>query len=135
SPWVTIRVVWLALDSFNEGIPDDWRTTYFGDSDPSAGLKRHALDDYDGDGLNNLTEFRLGSDPTDKTSNLRITSFGITNIQWQAKPYELYEIYTSTNLTSWVRAMNPITASDVVGSATISTNASRRQFFRMQKVP
>jgi hypothetical protein len=135
SPYAIIRVVWLAIDSYNEGIPDDWRLTYFGSSDPTAGPKRHALDDNDGDGFNNLTEFRLGSDPTDKTSNLRITSFGTTNIQWQAKPYEIYEIYTSTNLTSWVRAMNPITPTDVVGSATVSTNGSRRQFFRIQKVP
>ncbi len=135
SPWILIRVIWLAYDSYNEGIPDAWRTQYFGSPDPTAGPNRHAWNDNDGDGVNNLVEWRLGSDPTDKTSNLRITSFEPTSIEWQAKPYEIYELYSSTNLTTWVRAVNPITPTTTVGSATIPATSARGRFFRIQKVP
>jgi hypothetical protein len=135
SPYAMIRVISLNPDSYSEGIPDDWRTTYFGNANPSVGLKHHAADDADGDGLSNLQEYLLGSDPTDKTSNLRITFFGTTNIQWQAKGYEVYELYSSTNLAAWARAINPIMPTNSVGAATGFTNGGPRQFFRIQKVP
>ena len=63
SPFAAVRVISFNQDSSGEGIPDNWRTTYFGSPDPSAGQRRHAADDYDGDGFSNLTEFLLGSDP------------------------------------------------------------------------
>ena len=76
SPYARILVISFSPDSYSEGIPDAWRSTYFGSIDPSAGPNRHANDDFDGDGYSNLQEYLLGSDPTDRTSNLRITSFG-----------------------------------------------------------
>jgi hypothetical protein len=135
SPFATIKVISFNADSYSEGIPDSWRTTYFGSPNPSAGPKRHANDDFDGDGFSNLTEYLLGSSPTNKTSNLRITSFNPTNIQWQAKGYEVYELYSSSNLSTWTRAINPITPTNSTGTATSFTNGGPRQFFRIQKVP
>ena len=41
-----------------DGLPDDWETLYFGD------LSQDASGDYDGDGLSNLAEYLLGTDPT-----------------------------------------------------------------------
>ena len=125
----------LILTVIPKGYPDAWRTTYFGSADPSAGPNQHANDDFDGDGFINVQEYLLGSDPTNSTSNLRITSFGTTNIQWQAKGYEVYELYSSTNLATWTRAMNPIVPTNSVGTATSFTNGGPRQFFRVQKVP
>jgi hypothetical protein len=135
SPYAMIKIISLNPDSFSEGIPDDWRTTYFGSADPSAGPNRHANDDFDSDGFTNLQEFLLGSDPTDRNSNLRITSFGTTNIQWQAKGYEVYELYGSTDLVAWTRAINPIVPTDSAGTATGFTTGAPRQLFRLQRVP
>ena len=135
SPYAMIRVMSLNPDSYSEGIPDDWRTTYFGSDDPSAGPNRHANDDFDSDGFSNVQEYLLGSDPTNNTSNLRITSFGTTNIQWQAKGYEVYELYCSTDLAAWTRAINPIVPTNSVGTATSFTNGGPKQFFRLQRVP
>ena len=39
-------------------MPNDWETEYFGDTN------QEPEDDYDGDGLNNLGEYQLGTDPT-----------------------------------------------------------------------
>jgi len=135
SPYAMIKVISFNPDSYSEGIPDAWRTTYFGSPNPSAGPNRHANNDFDGDGFSNLQEFLLGSDPTNKTSNLSMIFFGMTNIQWQAKGYEVYELYSSTNLAAWTRAINPIVPTNSVGTATGFTNGGPRQFFRLQRVP
>jgi hypothetical protein len=135
SPYTQIRVISLNPDSYSEGIPDAWRTTYFGSADPSAGSNRHANDDFDRDGFSNVQEYLLGSVPTNSASNLRVTSFETTNIQWQAKDYEVYELYSSTNPTIWTRAVNPIVPTNSVGTAASFTNGGPRQMFRVQKVP
>ncbi len=147
SPYAKIRVVSLWSDSYSEGIPDTWRLIYFGSANPSAGSLHHVLNDSDGDGFNNLVEWQLGSNPTNRNSNLRIMSFSPTNIQWQAKGYEVYEVYGSTNLSQWTRVLNPIVPTNFVpgtdlfnltnsiGVATGFTNGGPRQFFRIQKLP
>jgi len=80
--YAVIKVVSLNSDSFSEGIPDSWRLAFFGNVNPSIGAKHHATDDADGDGYNNVTEWRLGSNPTNSSSNLRITSFSPLTLQW-----------------------------------------------------
>ena len=147
SPYASIKVVSLWSDYYAEGIPDTWRLTYFGSTDPSAGPKCHAWQDYDGDGFSNLTEWWLGSSPTDANSNLRITSFSPTNIQWQAKGCEVYEVQSSTDLVHWARALNPIVPTNIVpgtnlfnltnaiGVAAGLTNGGAGQFFRVVKLP
>jgi hypothetical protein len=100
-----------------------------------VGLKHHAADDADGDGFSNLKEYLLGSNPTNATSNLRITAFGTSTLQWQAKGYEVYELQCSTNFTAWTRALNPLVPTNSTGTATGFTNGCPRQFFRIVKLP
>jgi hypothetical protein len=45
-------------DSDKDGMPDDWETHYFGN------LTQGAADDFDKDGMTNLQEYTLGTDPT-----------------------------------------------------------------------
>jgi hypothetical protein len=45
-------------DTGSDAMPDDWETEYFGDTN------QEPESDYDGDGLNNLEEYQLGTDPT-----------------------------------------------------------------------
>ncbi len=137
SPFTTVRIADLYADSSSEGIPDSWRTTYFGSANPANGANHHATQDADGDGYSNLEEFKLGSDPTVKKSNLGITNFATTNIQWQAKAYEVYEILGTTNLANpnWLRVTNPIVPTTTNGTCTAFTNGGPKQFFRIEKVP
>ena len=46
-----------------DGIPDNWRTYYFGHPTGQAGDLSRATDDPDKDGLNNLQEFQNGTNP------------------------------------------------------------------------
>ena len=52
---VTITVL---QDSDSDRMEDDWERTHFGD------LAQNPLGDYDGDGLDNLSEYDLGTDPS-----------------------------------------------------------------------
>lgn len=138
SAYSTVRTIAYDPDSFpstSDGIPDSWMVTYWGNANPSAGSNRGAQQDFDGDGMKNIDEYRAGMDPTLASSGQRITLITPTNIQFQAKAYEVYELHASTNLTQWVRAANPVIPTTATGSFTGFTNTSPHLFFRVQKVP
>jgi hypothetical protein len=134
SPFITVPVLSFSADSYSEGIPDSWRTIYFGNPNPAVGAKHHASDDADGDGYSNLVEYRLGSNPTDRNSNLRITSFNGTSLQFQAKPYEVYEVEGSTDLVNWSRIINPVAPTNAPGSVSGLSDSGAKGFFRVLKV-
>jgi hypothetical protein len=56
------------IDSVGDGIPDWWRQLYFGGSGMTTNSSSCASCDPDGDGLSNLQEYLLGSNPTDPNS-------------------------------------------------------------------
>ena len=135
SPYLTVRVISYGEDTVApaDGIPDNWMLTYFGNATPAG--NRAGSADFDGDGMKNIDEYRAGMNPTNSASGERITLMSLTNIQFQAKAYELYELHSSTNLTNWVRAANPILPTTATGSFTAFSVTAPRQFFRIQKVP
>jgi hypothetical protein len=133
-----IRVIAHSSDSFpttRDGIPNDWMTTYFGNPNPSAGPNRGANQDADGDGLTNIDEYRSGMNPTNATSAQRITAITTSNVQFQAKAYELYELHASSNLVTWYRAMNPVVPTTTNGGFSNYPRTNSHLFFRVEKVP
>jgi hypothetical protein len=66
-----------AVDSDNDGLPDDWEWTYFGT------LDRDGTGDYDGDGISDLDEYRNGTDPR-RPEVLKLSS-GFNLIAYPAK--------------------------------------------------
>ncbi len=137
SPYVSVSVLSYNADTFSpsDGIPDNWMIQYFGNANPSVGIKHRATNDFDGDGLNNLQEYIAGSDPTSAASAQRITLFSTGSLSWQAKPYELYEVQESTNLVTWARSGNPVVPTNSTGTFNIPAGNSAQRFFRIQKVP
>jgi len=76
--------------------------------------------------------------PKDKNSAQWISLVQTNLIQWQAKPYELYEVQVSTNLTgtNWVRSGNPLLPTNAIASfSNFYSTASSPRFFRILKVP
>jgi len=141
SPWSRVRITSIYGDSkpnaAADGLPDSWMTNYFGSITPSAGTLSRASDDKDGDGLSNITEFRLGTSPIDSASRLKTLSFNATTLQWSATPYLLYYIESSTDLINWTRFGNPTLPTISTGQASGSfiPAATARKFYRVQFAP
>lgn len=84
-----------------DGLPDDWQALHWGLNPlgwptPSA--------DSDGDGASNLQEFLAGTNPTSRTSALRLdltrTGQGIW-LNWNTEPGSVYQVQVSTNALNW----------------------------------
>jgi predicted Zn-dependent protease len=151
SPYARVRVVSLRRDvnGTYDGIPDYWMTNYFVHSAPLSNDNSRAADDADGDGLNNLEEYIAGMNPRDSNSAQRILSVSNGAVQFQAKPYEVYEVLCATNLTtSWSRVgapFVPTNAPDSILTNFCATNiavtvsdlpyTNAQMFFRVLKSP
>lgn len=57
----------------NDGIPDAWRAAMFGGTGTTTNSVNCATCDPDGDGMNNLAEFRAGTNPTNAASVFKLT--------------------------------------------------------------
>lgn len=151
SPYIMVRTVSLNPDSYpstSDGIPDSWMIALFGNANPAVGTNHRATNDCDGDGLNNLNEYRAGMNATNSSSVQRITSLAGGTLQFQAKAYELYEVLGSTNLTSWTRVAVPfvptnaptevrtnLLATNIVVTVSNLPTTNPLMFFRILKVP
>ncbi len=65
-------------DADHDGLPDEWETAHFGN------LNQTATDDPDRDGLNNLREYILGSNPQQEERPLRLDA-----VAWNDEVYRL----------------------------------------------
>jgi hypothetical protein len=78
------------------GLPVDWQLMYFGRTgiDPRA--------DPDGDGVDNATEYRAGTNPNSLASGLRITEIlpvgGGIRLKWTSALFKSYAVQRSTSL-------------------------------------
>jgi len=98
--WVNIAFD-FELDADGNGLPDWWEAQH---GPPGVPHMDAAADD-DGDGVDNLTEYLVGTDPTNaasvfQVSEMRCAGEGIVTLQWTGPDWRQYEVDTSTNLVS-----------------------------------
>ncbi len=89
-------------DDDTDGLPDDWENLHFGS------LTQLHNGDFDGDGLSNLLEYALGSNPADPNSrNLPqagLSTDGFFTLTWsqpEAASHLLYTVEVSDDLKTW----------------------------------
>ena len=121
------------IDLDGDGMADNWETTYFGGTNVALGGPN---DDWDGDGVSNLDEYRSGTSPTDPNSCLKITAFSQADgsryrIEWPSVTNCVYALYYSTNLVSWLEVTNGIPASPPANTLELPTGRADRRFFRV----
>jgi len=88
------------VDTDRNGLPDWWEQSSFGlpaGADPDA--------DLDADGASNWAEWMAGTDPTNASSRLHLTTLSAqgTNgleIRWQSVPGKFYRLERSTNIAT-----------------------------------
>lgn len=78
-----------------DNLEDAWELLYFGNLDQTDG------GDFDNDGTDNLTEFRLGLIPTSGSSRFAATGGAGGSIQWPSATGTTFKIERSINLGSW----------------------------------
>lgn len=119
-------------DENSDGLPDDWQALYWGGAWPSPN------DDSDGDGVSNRNEFLAGTNPLDPKSVLRTqldeTVQGLF-LSWNTMPGLMYQVQSSTNLSStafWVNVGTPRFAPGSVDSILVGGN--RETFYRIVRL-
>lgn len=138
SPPASVRVIQF-LNSTRptgapDGIPTNWRQKRFGHVTPVAGVSG-AVDDPDGDGLTNLQEFLLATDPQSAQSRFTITRQSRDLLEWTARPSDVYEVHASEDLVNWRLHGAPVQAESETGTFTQPPVDGRMQFYRVQRVP
>jgi hypothetical protein len=105
----------LTYDSDSDGIPDWWTQQHFGHPEGRADDLSRAGDDADGDGLTNLEEYVIGTNPLQPDSTtfgLRITrtSPATVKLEFGTIRDRVYRIYYRDSLQSstWTPAGAPI---------------------------
>lgn len=113
-------IVRPALDSDGDGLPDDWENFYFGS------LIQGATNDFDGDGADNLAEYRAGTNPTNGSSVLRLLSVSPqsdgTELHFTFAPSRQYAIQWSSDFSNWQTVTNAALAYSSVWLAKTGTN-------------
>jgi hypothetical protein len=125
-----------SADADADDLPDAWETRYFG----TTAAQPHA--DADGDGLDNLEEFRAGTEPTEAASALRILSVQYRGadvvIQFASVGGKAYRLERTTDLSraEWGTVVENLRGAGAVMEATDRGAAgSRRLFYRLRIVP
>lgn len=118
-------------DADGDGMPDAWETQF--------ALLLHSVDgnlDSDNDGLTNLEEYQVGTDPTKGTSFFKAvtetTETGLT-ITWNSVPNASYRILYSPNLGEPFEPVATVTATGTTHSHT-QPREGKVGFFRVEKV-
>jgi alpha-L-fucosidase len=115
-------------DSDNDGLLDSWEISNFGN------LQQKATDDPDGDGSDNLTEYRLGLDPRDSTKSFsaHISKTGL--LDWPSAEGILFTVQKSSDLIHWT---DDRLVSGVAGTSSVlvSTPSTGSMFYRVRFDP
>ncbi len=139
SPYVKVRVLSFNFDNQpagnSDGLPNWWAQQYFGSTTPLAANLSRAQDDKDGDGLTNLEEWLAGTDPVVANSNLSISGYDGSILTFTARPYDLYELVSSTDFNAWTRVNNPLLPTVAAGSVTGLEASAPAAFYQIRRVP
>ncbi len=123
-------------DADSDGLPDAWERRFLGS------LNGTAADDSDGDGVNNLAEFRAGTSPADRTSFMAIESVQVIEgdvvIRFSTVAGKVYAVEKSDRLDApvWTRVTGGLLGD---GSSQevfhFGGAAGGRQFYRLRIAP
>jgi hypothetical protein len=93
---IDLRLGTTPVDSDGDGLADAWEMQHFGS------LAQNGDGDPDGDGVNNLREYRAGTNPTNPNSRFELVEISKVpngvSIQWTSQPERTYRVKRSNSL-------------------------------------
>ncbi|MCB1132122.1 MAG: type VI secretion system tube protein Hcp [Verrucomicrobiae bacterium] len=119
-------------DTDMDGMPDEWESS----NGLSVGTD-DAGSDLDGDGLRNIDEFRLGTDPRSGTSFFKATltplpeTPGSAELEWNSIEGKTYVVEWSPDLVTPFAALRTVTATGATCTETIATGGTTG-FYRVR---
>ncbi len=118
------NVLLTMLSDFDgDGMWDLWETNHFGNVN-TTNNPANALEDPDGDGMNNRDEYRSGTNPTNASSVLKIvlTATNASVLQFVAQTNLSYSVQSRSNLNAavWIN-LTSFTASPLVRTVQVDT--------------
>ncbi|MEO5915964.1 MAG: PA14 domain-containing protein [Luteolibacter sp.] len=117
-------------DADGDGMTDAWEMTYFGNTNQTA------TGDFDNDGTNNLTEFRLGLIPNSGTSMFAAVRSTAGVIQWPSAVGVTFTIERSTDLAaSWQVLNSSFPGTAGMASFTDTVPPAGKAFYRIKLNP
>jgi hypothetical protein len=131
-----VSVSLIITDANINGLPDLWERQYFGSTNAVNG---GAQDDWDSDGMDNLSEYVAGTCPTNASSLLRIDEVamdrtaGHLTLRWPSVAGRLYSVRTSTNLLVGFDGLEAdcIEATPAFNTHTASVDQIRSRYYRV----
>lgn len=124
-----------AADVDGDGLADSWEMTHFASTNSIAGAANY---DADSDGMSNLAEYLAGTNPTNKTSALKlggagVGSGGMFQIDWPSVSGAVYRVDGRTSLADsvgWGLLSGGLTATPPVNSYSAQLSATQ-MFYRI----
>jgi len=139
SAYEVVNTVSFGEDKFpanqSDGLPDTWMLAHFGTVDPAGNPSLGPNGDFDGDGYTNFQEFLMGSHPARSWSNLRLLVFTGTALTFEARPYDVYTLETSTNASLWTPLGFSLQPIGTNGAFTNLPSGQPGRYFRVRRVP
>lgn len=134
-----LGTIWLApLDTNRNDVADSWEQQYF------PGQLVVLTNDADHDGMDNGSEYRCGTNPTDSNSVLRLDgdAMEVTNgfsLTWPVVPGRDYRLLSTDSLRggSWPQAQGPWTATatqSVMHWDDLNTVTATSRFYRIEVI-
>jgi hypothetical protein len=124
------------VDSDGDGLSDAWELQHFGN------LNANGTGDPDGDGVDNLHEYRAGTNPLDPSSRFEVVeiskvSAGIS-IRWTSQTGRIYRVKRSANLlaplSGYSVVKSGLTATAPMNQFIDTTTGASAQFFYLIEI-
>lgn len=138
SPFIDVRIISLNPDTVPvdsvDGVPDAWMSDNFGSASGST-----ASADPDGDGLTNIQEFLLGTDPNDANSRFQVVAFDENALEWSSQRFDNYRVESTDDLESPTWEFEALVTQDETDATFIyrdlpAFGASTKKFYRVKRL-
>ncbi len=131
-----VSVGTVITDANQNGMPDVWEIAFFGSTNAVSG---GACDDWDLDGMSNLSEYLAGTCPTNVASLLAIEGVSLNGsgasltFSWPSVATKVYSIRTATNLFVGFDglAAEHILATPDLNTYTVPVDQARSRLYRV----